>query len=120
MTLTLANVRTLLTMFLMLTRASVKQKITPMSIPDCSFSILSLILNIFHCILAEVVHRHLRSLNSSKTPMVSALHLSSSFIRSQYKDTKPLLVGWFFSKKLLHSITRATRVMEEEVAEPLW
>ena len=51
--------------------------------------------------------------------MVSALHLSSSFICSQYKDTKPLLVGWFFSKKLLHNITRATRVMEEEVAEQI-
>ena len=48
-------------------------------------------LNIFHFIIAEVVQRHLRSLNSSKTPLVSALYLSSSFLCSQYKDTNLLL-----------------------------
>ena len=52
-------------------------------------------LDIFNFIVAEVVQRHLRSLNSSKTPLVSALYLSSSFLCSQYKDTIiPQFASW--------------------------
>lgn len=73
-------------------------------------------LNIFHFIIAEVVQRHLRSLNSSKTPLVSALYLSSSSLCWQYKDTIPQFASWvFIFQMIVHNITRASRFTGEKL-----
>lgn len=78
-------------------------------------------MNIFHCIVAEVVQRHLRSLNSSKTPMVSALYLPSSFLCSEYKDTKPQFAsGVVLVQEVFTQHNQSDEGHGGEVAEVLW